>query len=124
MLVPLFVLGTFFESFQPYLQTSLQTNHDLKTSRTRKAKSILWPLQHSIKLQRNPIFLDEILILMKWSAAVVICPKCRHRSVVNRSRLRGYALSFFLVGFILLAIGIGVTVATYIAAESSYGGIF
>jgi len=65
------------------------------------------------------------LLSYNWSAAVVICPKCHGRSVVNNNKMITYSIIWFVLGFMLLGIGVGVTIWTYVLAETNpYGGIY
>jgi len=65
------------------------------------------------------------LLSYNWSAAVVICPKCRCRSIVNNRKLVSYTLIWFILALIVLGIGVGVTVFTYVIADSTpYGGTY
>lgn len=66
----------------------------------------------------------DLLLDYSWASAIVTCPKCSRRSVVNRGRLWTWAATFFIAGLIFLGIGVGVTVSTFIEAESSPTGGF
>jgi len=64
------------------------------------------------------------LLTYNWSAAVVICPKCTRRSVVNRSKMIGYSAMLYIIGFIFFGVGLGITIGTYVAAENNPSGGF
>lgn len=51
------------------------------------------------------------------------CPHCRKVSAVGPHYARGRALLYGIAGLILLAVGLGITIATYRIAASS-GGIY
>jgi len=58
-------------------------------------------------------------LIYTWSAAVVICPKCGKRSVVNSQKMYGYSLLFFTLGLLIFGVGLSVTLLSYIAASSA-----
>jgi uncharacterized membrane protein HdeD (DUF308 family) len=57
-------------------------------------------------------------------SAVVICPKCRGRTIINRSKQIAYTSMFFVFGLIFFAIGIFFTVLSYDMAEHDGGGVY
>lgn len=63
------------------------------------------------------------LLTYNSSSAVVICPKCRGRSVVSRTKLNSYIVSFFIMAFIFIALGVGLTVSSYVIASDG-GGVY
>eukprot|EP01114_Cavostelium_apophysatum_P004125 TRINITY_DN1428_c0_g1_i2.p2 TRINITY_DN1428_c0_g1~~TRINITY_DN1428_c0_g1_i2.p2 ORF type:complete len:108 (-),score=12.23 TRINITY_DN1428_c0_g1_i2:47-370(-) len=65
-----------------------------------------------------------MLLLYNKNAVMIVCTKCRHRSIVNQRRLMIDVISTWVVGLILLAVGIGFTAWTYWNATHSYGGGF
>jgi len=64
------------------------------------------------------------LLSFKRHAAVVICAKCHHRSVINHSKMVGYTLTLFLLGLLLLGIGVGVFLWSYLLQENGPTGGF
>lgn len=66
--------------------------------------------------------------LIQWPirarGGIVRCPQCRGSCVVNRRRLVNRAFINLIIGFILAAIGIGITVGTEVAAEERGGGMY
>lgn len=71
-------------------------------------------------------FCSHCSCLLSYSAAsaVVICPKCRGRSVVNRSKLNYYCTLFFALAFIFIGLGIALTISSFDYAEQSGGGTY
>jgi len=63
------------------------------------------------------------LLTYNATSAVVICPKCRGRSVVNRTKLNSFITLYFVLAFILIGTGIGLTVMSYTIAEDG-GGVY
>lgn len=54
----------------------------------------------------------DTLLVFNWSAAAVVCPKCRGRSIVSRSKTIVFPIIYFFLGIVLLALGITSTVLT------------
>jgi len=64
------------------------------------------------------------LLTYNASSAVVICPKCRGRSVVSRTKLNSFITGYFILAFVFIGVGIGLTVSSYMVAEESGGGVY
>lgn len=95
------------------------------------AKAFTCPKQHCLKTVilapedpgKHRAFCSHCstLLVYRSVSAVVICPKCRGRSVVSRSRLHWYIGFKVLIGLIFIALGLTFTLGSY---EASGGGIY